>query len=127
MTAGQGINAIGDMVGFYTADATGLPPSHGYLFARGAFLTIDVPGAMDTACRGINSRGDIVGEYDLDGITEHGYLRRGNSFTTIDFPGAANTAWIMAWDSHFPDNAGSYAVMSPPQTKPNLPDLLHLQ
>jgi hypothetical protein len=76
LTAGQGINASGDMVGFYTADAGGLPPLHGYLFARGAFLTIDVPGAMDTAGRGINARGDIVGEYDLDGITEHGYLRR---------------------------------------------------
>jgi hypothetical protein len=38
------------------------------------------------------------------------------------------TAWIMPWDSYFPDNAGSYAVyVLLSQTKPNLPDLLHLQ
>src|SRR5215472_4181771 len=81
-TAGQGINSKGDFVGFYD-DADGF--LHGFLFAKGAFLTIDVPGAMDTTCRGINSRGDIVGEYDLDGITSHGYLRTGHSFTTLDF------------------------------------------
>src|SRR5262249_39651403 len=86
-TAAQGINASGDIVGFWS-DATS---SHGFQFTSGAFLTVDVPGAISTGPRGINSGGDIVGEYNLDGITDHGFLRSGNNFTTIDFPGAVNT------------------------------------
>ncbi len=67
-TAGQGINASGDFVGFYTDETS----SHGFVLSKGAFTFFDVPGALDTLGRGINARGDIVGEYDNDGVTSHG-------------------------------------------------------
>jgi probable HAF family extracellular repeat protein len=40
-TNAQGINARGDVVGIYT-DTAGL--QHGFLWSRGKFATIDVPG-----------------------------------------------------------------------------------
>ena len=45
-TAGQGNNDSGDIVGFYSNDGLS---DHGFLLRKGAFTTIDVPGAADTA------------------------------------------------------------------------------
>src|SRR5687768_8815364 len=49
-TNAQGINARGDVVGFYT-DAAGL--NHGFRWSRGAYSVIDVPNARVTQARGI--------------------------------------------------------------------------
>lgn len=88
-TSGQGNNSRGDVVGFVFY--VGEDSAHGFVFANGAFMIFDFPGAMSTSAFGINSRGDIVGVYDVDGIIAHGFLRSGSNFTTIDFPGAAYT------------------------------------
>src|SRR3989442_15457707 len=87
LTAGQGINASGDFVGFFN-DTAGF--SHGFLFAKGKFSFFDVPGQLETAGRGINALGDIVGETD-NGVTTRGYLFSRNGFSFIDFPGAVET------------------------------------
>src|SRR5258708_21273222 len=79
------INFGGQIVGRYN-DAAG---SHGYLLSKGAFTTIDFPGAQGYAL-GINWQGDIVGLYFV-GNKQHGYLFSGGAFTAIDFPGAAAT------------------------------------
>src|SRR5262245_8656804 len=51
LTSAQGINARGDIVGFY-ANATG---THGYVRRDGVFTTFNYPGAAYTDARGINS------------------------------------------------------------------------
>lgn len=93
LTNAQGINARGDVSGFYT-DATGR--NHGFLWSRGSFLTIDVPNARITAARGIGPNGEIVGTYQLPGesggIPSHGFLRTSRGeFLPMDYPGHANT------------------------------------
>jgi probable HAF family extracellular repeat protein len=88
LTQAQGINSRGQIVGLYE-DGTGV---HGFLYDRGEFSTIDVPGAVGTKALGINPEGHIVGEYeDINGIV-HGYVLRHGAFTTIDaVPGAIST------------------------------------
>src|ERR1051326_3672747 len=81
-TGAVGINAQGDIVGFYTAGGI----IHGFLFRGGSYSTIDVPGAQPpTVPLGINAQGDIVGFYG--GFTnEHGFLLRNGAITRIDVP-----------------------------------------
>jgi len=55
MTNAQGINAQGEIVGFYT-DTAGR--THGFLQSGGNFRTIDYPGAQLTLARGIGPAGD---------------------------------------------------------------------
>jgi probable HAF family extracellular repeat protein len=93
LTNAQGINAQGEIVGFYT-DTAGL--THGFVQSGGNFRSIDYPGAWITRARGIGPAGDIVGNYQRPGesgaIPSHGYLmtRRGGFFTA-DYPGHQNT------------------------------------
>ena len=83
-----GINARGDVVGFYD-DKKGA--THGFLLHRSTFLSIDFPGALSTLARAINARGDIVGtSTDLAGV-DHGYLLRDGRYTQIDVPEASAT------------------------------------
>ena len=59
----QGINARGDIVGWYVAGGV----THGFLLSGGTFATLDVPNAIDTQARGIGPNGEIVGTYRLTG------------------------------------------------------------
>ena len=84
-------------------DAQGRVPAgtvHGFLWHRGEFTTIDVPGAPLTQPLGINDDGDIVGAYleaevDPDAYYDTGRLRgfvlRDGKFTPVDFPGGDGT------------------------------------
>lgn len=96
-TSAQGINAAGDIVGFY-ADASGR--THGFLLRDGAFTTIDyqdpVTGevADNTSARGIGPAGDIVGTHSNIGeepVAAHGYHRTPDgAFMPVHFPGHLN-------------------------------------
>jgi len=61
-TGARGINARGDVVGFYV-DAQG--KQHGFLLQDGRYSTIDFPaaGVRATIANGINARGEIVGQH----------------------------------------------------------------
>jgi len=63
-TASRGINARGDIVGFYI-DTAG--SQHGFLLHDGTFTTIDFPvaGVRANSANGINAQGEIVGQYLL--------------------------------------------------------------
>lgn len=87
-TRANGINARGDIVGFFT-DFEGV--THGYLRRNGRFFTVDVPGAKFTSAFSVNARGDIVGRYVDADDNGHGYLFSDGEFTRIDYPGAAET------------------------------------
>lgn len=88
MTAANGINARGDIVGSFV-DANGV--NHGFLWHKGVFSKIDFPNASFTAARGINARGDIVGRFDDAAGNQHGYVLHDGHFTQIDYPGASIT------------------------------------
>jgi uncharacterized membrane protein len=63
-TSARGINARGDIVGFYV-DTAGV--QHGFVLEHGTFTTIDFPvsGVRGTVANGINAQGEIVGQYLL--------------------------------------------------------------
>jgi uncharacterized membrane protein len=95
------INDTGDIVGVYF-DQDGF--QHGFLLRRGAFSTIDFPGAtqtrgvtfelgpgLGTAAFGLNRHGDIVGDYADSNKVAHGFLLRHGQFSSFDAPGAVLT------------------------------------
>jgi hypothetical protein len=89
-TVPTGINAEGEIVGFYWSSGG---PSHGFIRdPRGTITPFDVPGSSSTYTFGINRSGAIAGYYiDLSGAL-HAYVRdpEGN-FTTFDPPGSIQT------------------------------------
>src|SRR5437867_8361390 len=78
-TRAFGINDAGDIVGDFGR--------HGFLYSRGIFTTVDVPGAVVTQAFGINNSGQIVGNFS-DTTGAHGFLYSRGIFTTVDVPGA---------------------------------------
>jgi len=102
-TRAWGINPGGVIVGDYL-DTLGT--SHGFLLARGQYITVDVPGSvievagtLPTQLRGISPGGDIVGVYfappgSSAGCTValsppciKGFLLQRGEFSTVLFPG----------------------------------------
>ena len=78
-TQAWGINAHGEIVGFYVNPDTTV---HGFSLKGGVFSSIDFPGASNTQANGVNAQGDVVGTYAMSGVT-HGFLLTGGRFTTI--------------------------------------------
>jgi hypothetical protein len=74
-TQALGLNDHGEVVGAYM-DAGGL--THGFIFDRGHFQSVDDPdGVGTTTINGINNRGEIVGFF-VDGA--------GNTDGFVGFP-----------------------------------------
>ena len=91
MTVARGLNDRGQVVGGYL-DADGR--NHGFLWDKGRFTTIDVPGAGGATATDINNRAQIVGEYGAEPDVPtalHGFLLSGGDFTTFDAPGVLFT------------------------------------
>jgi hypothetical protein len=93
-TTVHGINNRGQVVGAYleggvtpNPDGT-LPPGvvHGFLWERGRFTRLDVPGSIWTQPFGINDRGEISGGYYDPTGNQHGFVLRKGKYTTIDAP-----------------------------------------
>ncbi len=82
------INAAGNVAGNYL-DANNY--THGFLWAHGAYLSIDYPGANETIVNGINAAGEIVGQYSDANWIYHGFIWAHGDFIGIDYPGAAQT------------------------------------
>lgn len=94
----RGINELGDIVGFYQADAA----NNGFLYAGGTFTSIHVPDfPFITFAEGINNFGTIVGfAGDL------GFVYTGGTFTPLRLP---RTFWLQASDVNDSDAiVGSY-------------------
>ena len=94
-TRAQGIDANGNIVGFYTKNATdNTNARHGFLLRGATFTAIDFPGAGSTEAWRINDNGEILGRYlSTTDSKWHLYRLSNGSFTAIaDFPGAAQTA-----------------------------------
>jgi len=107
-TSARGINARGDVVGFYVDTGN---VQHGFVRHDGTVTALDfpVPGERGTTANGINPQGEIVGQYVLpvnadlpddsplycpkdlkngpDPACIKGFLYRNGSYATIMFPG----------------------------------------
>jgi probable HAF family extracellular repeat protein len=83
----QGINAEGDVVGFYSDEDRHL---HGFVRHGDDFTKLDVPGSEVeggfTFAQGINNYGQIVGYYARADGTDHGFVLSKKGYTTIDVP-----------------------------------------
>lgn len=87
-----GINADGQMVGFYR-DTAG--QTHGFVRRGQSYTSIDFPSAAWTNARGIGASGDVLGADRMPGepdANQHGYrLGRDGQFSKIDFSGHVST------------------------------------
>jgi probable HAF family extracellular repeat protein len=90
-TTVHAVNAAGQMVGEYL-DASN--KTHGFLWSKGVYTSIDYPGSTYTIANSINDSGQIVGTY-VNGsgpiLTNHGFLWSGGVYTSLDYPGAELT------------------------------------
>ncbi len=85
------INDKGDVVGDFQPDDGTLLPRRGFLFRRGSYTPIEVPGALSTGASSINNAGVIVGTYSEDGITTRGFIFWKGRFATVHIPGSSYT------------------------------------
>ena len=88
------INVEGVVVGTYL-DSAGT--SHGFILDRGAYTTVNYPGASGSGLSSINDLGELSGFYCSDAAcdtsaTFHSFVRnRNGAFTTFDPPGATGS------------------------------------
>jgi hypothetical protein len=89
--AGRGIDAAGNVVGWYIDSNTGL--QHGFQIIGGTASTIDYPGAVYTVMEGINDKGIESGQYQDSSGAIHGFIYKisNGTFTALDVPGATLT------------------------------------
>jgi len=96
LTVAQGINAAGQVVGWYNNAAEAATIVHGFLMNGSSFTPVDFPGATATDARGIGPNGEIVGVfYTAAGTnptgTMNGYRVRDGEFTVANYPNHLNT------------------------------------
>jgi len=90
------INNYGDIAGFYT---DGTNTTDAFLqYARGGFVTLDVPGASSTTALGVNDHDEVVGDYTVgtgSNAAMHGFTwtARGG-FVTVNDPHGTDTTTI---------------------------------
>jgi probable HAF family extracellular repeat protein len=92
ITVANGINASGQIVGWYVDYVDPLYHAHGFLFDQGSYTTLDMPGSTWTEVHGINDAGQIVGYYQDAADNGHGFLYDQGSYTTIDLPSQPRTS-----------------------------------
>jgi uncharacterized membrane protein len=87
---------------------------HGYVWQRGRFTTIDVPGQPSTTATGINHRGQITG---LTGPSQAsiGFVLDRGRFTTFRLPGAQAT---LAYGINDRGQIVGYSISGPTATGP---------
>src|SRR5438132_14284405 len=88
-TSAQGINASGQIVGFYRNAGA----FHCFAYSGGTYTTLDVPSATNgTLANGIDASGQIVGAYTDSTNNQHGFLLSGGIYTTLDDPSPGTTS-----------------------------------
>jgi uncharacterized membrane protein len=114
-TSAQGINDVGQVVGFYTGffSDVGTPPSgtFGFLYSGGTYTALNVPGATQTYAYGINNAGQIAGYYTTGsgtGSVSHGFIYDGSTYTTLDDPLAGPAGTFVYGINNAGQIVGSY-------------------
>lgn len=108
-TGARGINARGDIVGFYAAVAGGQP--HGFVLTSGRYTSLDFPvdGVRATLANGINALGEIVGQYTAP---VHDLSNPPSEDSPLYCPSAGDPACIKA----FVYSRGTFSTMQFPAT-----------
>ncbi len=92
--AGRGIDAAGDIAGWFLDPSTNL--QHGLLIIGGTATQLDVPSATYTVMEGINDKGMASGQFEDSSGVIHGFIYdiAKAKITQLDAPGATLTqAW----------------------------------
>jgi probable HAF family extracellular repeat protein len=76
-----GLNNRGDLVGNIGGDA--------FLWSKGQYTYLRVPGSGETEARGINDEGQIVGFWLDDTLSIHGFVFANGTFTEVTVPGGS--------------------------------------
>jgi hypothetical protein len=108
-TGARGINARGDIVGFYAAVAGGRP--RGFVLTGGRFTSLDFPvaGVRATLANGINAWGEIVGQYTAP---VHDLSNPPSEDSPLYCPAATDPACIKA----FLYSRGTFSTLQFPDT-----------
>lgn len=101
-----GINDSGVIVGSLSA-MHGTAPEQGFIYNKGKFEYIIVPGSKGTQARGINNKGEVVGAYADSSGLNHGFTYVSGKFTTVNVPGAKQTV-VNGICYNFPVIVGTY-------------------
>jgi hypothetical protein len=115
-TDAVGINNNDDVVGGWSTDFVA---QHGYLWSKGQFYSIDVPGAVGTVPTCINDAGDIGGLYwnnREESYDYHAFIYSHGVFTTIDYPVADGVERIWTVIGGLNENGqliGTYLIVNP--------------
>ncbi len=83
-----GVNDRGEVVGFYDVISGRNVIEHGFVYDKGKFDAIDVPGSTSTDVTAINNTGELAGRYTDAHSGQHGFIYDNGKLTTIDVPGA---------------------------------------
>jgi len=111
VTAINGINIAGDMVGWYTNVAGGYCPCHSFLLSGGNFTFFDYPGAASTLAYAINDSDLIAGaEGDQQNIDDKGFVYDGITFTQVRY--RQNTRTILYGMNNAGDLVGGTGTAS---------------
>ena len=96
-----GLDAAGDIVGYYPAKTT--LGGKAFLYSNGKFTDVKPAGSSGGAIAyGINDTGTIIGTYVDASGAQHGFLLTGKTTTSFDVPGEAITLGISI------NNSGQY-------------------
>jgi len=89
--AGRGVDAAGDVTGWFIDTSTGL--QHAYLIIGGTATQVDYPAAKYTVGEGLNDKGIMSGQYEDSSSLLHGFIYKISTgkFTALDIPGGSNT------------------------------------
>lgn len=117
-TQARGINASGEIVGFYQSSSCSnytlqVPscPTKGYKLVNGNFTELNIPNAISTAITGVNDHGDIVGFYQKSDLSYHGFLWLHTNFIqTIDYPSTTYATVPMGVDNSLTVVGGLWVV-----------------
>jgi hypothetical protein len=90
---------------------------HGFRDVGGTFITMDMPGAVETFPTGVNGV-TIVGTY-VDGTSSsHGFVFDGSGYTQFDYPGGSpmgfvtvGTGWLIVGDYVVGSNAHAFMAV----------------
>jgi hypothetical protein len=89
-TVATGINASGQIVGYYSLEPSCGGSIQSFVLTSGTFTTINVPGANSTYAQGINASGDVSG-LCFGGSCDSFLLDTEGNYTLFEFPGACGT------------------------------------
>jgi len=104
-----GINASGDISGFYTKAGT----TYGFLLKNGAVTSFSVGGSSNTMALGINNSDEIAGSWAGKGTIVHGFVWSNGKAATLDDPKGKNATTINGINSSgdlvgfYTDSAGN--------------------